>query len=173
MNRRALPSSILLVATLSFAGCLTAHPPARTGATPQMRPEAFFLDMTRGEGVLQVLGRPSQALRVTGFGEITSDGAFRLEQEISIGVQPSRTRIWLMRSTGPKSYTGSLSDADGATNTRVDGNTLRVNYRIGTFTTMHQRIVLQPNRQTALNYSTIRVLGVPVARLSETITRER
>jgi hypothetical protein len=37
---------------------------------------------------------------------------------------------------------------------------------------MEQWIYRQPDGRTALNRSTVRVLGVPVAHLSETITKD-
>ena len=76
-----------------------------------------------------------------------------------------------MTRTGPDTFTSSLSDAAGPVELATDGNTLHIRYRLGRFTTRHQRLGAPARRRTVLNLATVRVLGVPVARLTETITR--
>ena len=160
-----------LLAAVTLAGCLTAHPPLDGRATPRFEPEVFFDGATSGLGTLDVRGRGRQLVRVASRGRTRADGTFKLDQTIAVGDDAPYTRTWTMRRTGPDAFVSSLSDAAGPVELATDGATLRVRYRLGRFTTMHQRLVLQPDGQTALNVATVRVLGVPVARLTEIITR--
>ena len=166
--RRALPLPLLAL----LAGCLTAHPPAEpVPAAPPFDPFAFFAGPTRGLGTLYVRGRAPHVVRVEGFGVPLPDGTFRLVQTVARGDgEPSR-RTWLLRQTGPGRYAGTLSDAAGEISAEAEGSLLRVRYRMGAATTMTQAITLQPDGRTALNLSTVRVLGVPWARLNEQIRR--
>lgn len=173
LMRRPLRALLLFAITsATLAGCLATHPQTLVAAEPTIRPEVFFRDTTHGDGVLRIRASASKAVRVTSVGATLPDGSFRLEQEIALGDDPVRTRTWVMRSTGPTTYTGTLTDATGPVEVRLTGNTMSVYYKMGSFMSMHQRLELQPGRRTVMNYSTVRVLGIPVARLNETITRD-
>lgn len=154
------------------AGCLPAHP-ALTGSAgaPALRPDAFFLGATQGAGTLHVVGRSARAVRVTSQGAPLGDGRFRLVQQVTIGDAPARERTWVMVPDGPDAWTGTLGDAAGPVRVTADGPTLRIWYRTGAVTTFHQRLVLLADGRTVENRSSARVLGVPIARLLETITR--
>ena len=135
-----------------------------------LRPDTFFLGETRGHGVLHVLTRSPDSVRVVSQGALLPDGSTRLVQRITIG-DAVRERVWTIVPDGPTAWTGSLSDAVGPVSIHADGPLLRIRYRTGPLTTIHQRLVLQPDGRTAENRLSARVLGVPVARLTETITR--
>ena len=163
----------LLLAAAPLSGCLTAHP--RLGAparAPEFRPEVFFAGHTRGLGTLVVRGGTPQLVRVESYGQPESDGTFRLDQTITFGDDRVERRTWRMRRVGARGYVASLTDATGEATGEVDGNVFRLRYllrRPGVV--MHQRLHLQPDGRTALNLATVRVLGVPWARLTEQITR--
>ena len=162
------PALLLL---LALSGCLATHPPAEPVPTaPPFRPEAFFDGHTRGHGSLQILGRGSQRVEVESHGEAQPDGTFRLDQTITRGDETT-TRTWLLRPTSPTTYTGTLTEARGAVAAETDGNVLRIRYGMGAGLTMRQQLVLQPGGAVALNRSTVRLLGVPIARLAEQIRR--
>lgn len=163
-----------LVAVLLFAsGCLTAHP--RTGPAPpapEFRPEVFFEGRTRGIGTLDVRGGAPELIRVESYGRAAPDGAFRLDQTITRADGSTSTRTWTMRRTDATRYAATLTDAEGEVSAEVRGSELLIRYRMGwPSVVMHQRLVLQPGGQTALNLATVRVLGVPWARLNEQIHR--
>ena len=160
-----------LLATAALAGCLTAHPPLAADAAPTLQPDAFFNGATSGLGTLDVRGRGRQLVRVSSQGVTRPDGTFQLDQTIAIGDDAPYARTWTMTRTGPDTFASSLSDAAGPVELKADENMLHVRYRLGRFTTMHQRLVLQPDGRTVLNLATVRALGVPVARLTETIVR--
>ena len=167
------PLYILTVGLVAaaLAGCLTAHPPLAAEATPTLHPDVFFDGATSGLGTLDVRGRSRQLVRVSSRGFTRPDGTFQLDQTIAIGDDAPYTRTWTMTRTSPNTFASSLSDAAGPVELGTDGNTLCIRYRLGRFTTMHQRLMLQPDERTVLNLATVRVLGVPVARLTETIMR--
>lgn len=163
---RLLPLVVLL------AGCLSAHPEGGPAPpAPPFDPFAFFEGRTRGLGTLKVRGAAPEQVRVEGRGERLSDGTFRLEQAVTRGDGEPQTRTWRLRQVGPGQYAGTLTDASGRVTAEAEGSTLRIRYRMGTATTMSQSLALQPGGSVALNRSTVRVLGVPWARLTERIRR--
>ena len=171
--------SVLLAAALALSGCLTAHPrvpdPPRPLGPPALTfaPDEFFAGHTRGLGVLSVRFQSPELLCVNGYGEAQPDGTFRLDQTITHPDGETEERTWLMRQESPTVWTASLTDAAGEVTAEVEGSELFIRYRIGSpNVTMRQRLVLQPDGQTALNLSTVSALvGLPVARLQEVIER--
>ena len=160
----------LLLVALCGLGCLPAHPALSDARAPALRPDTFFLGETRGRGVLHVLARGADSVRVVSQGTALPDESTRLVQRIAIGDEV-RERVWTMVPDGPTSWTGSLSDATGPVSIQADGPLLRIRYRTGPLTTIHQRLLLLPDGRTVENRLSARVLGVPVARITETITR--
>ena len=165
--------SVLAAAALALSGCLTAHP--RTGPAPPaptFAPDVFFAGHTRGLGVLSVRFRSPELLCVNGYGEAQPDGTFRLDQTITYADGRAEERTWTMRQVSPTTWAAALTDAAGEVTATVEGSELLIRYRIGSpNVTMRQRLILQPDGRTALNLSTIRALGLPVARLDEQIQR--
>jgi hypothetical protein len=167
---RSLPLVVLLAALLT--GCLATHPPVEpVPAAPPFDPFAFFEGRTEGLGTLRIRGQGPEIVQVEGRGEVLADTTFRLVQTIRRGDGGPSTRTWVLRRTGPGRYVGTLSDAAGDVTAETEGSVLRIRYRMGTATTMSQDLTLQPGGRVALNLSTVRVLGVPWARLEEQIRR--
>ncbi|MEP7118065.1 MAG: DUF3833 family protein, partial [Acidobacteriota bacterium] len=82
-------------------------------------------------------------------------------------------RSFRMRRVDEHEYTGTLTGVSGAVWARVDGNSFHVRYTMRRpAVTMEQWIHLQPDGRTGLNRATVRVFGIPIAHLSETITRQ-
>ncbi|PAP78804.1 DUF3833 family protein [Rubrivirga marina] len=156
--------------TLTFAGCLPALPTVEPDPEPAFDPIAFFEGRTEGLGVLSIRARTPVVVRVESVGTPIDDG-LELRQTIRLGDDPATTRTWVLKRTGPKTFTGSLTDAEGPVEATAKGNTLRIRYRMGRVTTVAQDLTLQPGGGLALNLMTVRVLGVPVARLTEQIRR--
>ncbi len=163
----------LALLVLVASGCLATHPRVPPPeAVPVFRPEVFFLGETRGTGTLTFRNGFPQRVRVSSTGTPLADGTFRLEQTISIGGDPPQTRAWIMRPQSATRYTASLTDASGEAEIIVDGSLLTIRYLLATpEIRMEQRLYLEPDGQAALNLATVRVLGVPIARLSERIVR--
>ncbi len=165
--------SLFLVLWVAASGCLAMHP--QTGpppVAPPLRPEVFFDGHTQGLGTLRVRGRTPEEVRVESYGEAQPDSTFRLDQTITHPDGRTETRTWIMRRVDATHYTATLTDAEGEVGAEVQGNELFIRYRIGwPAITMRQHLILQPDGKTALNLSTVRVLGIPWARLNEQIRR--
>ena len=162
----------LLATALALSGCLSAHP--RTGPAPPapaFAPDVFFAGHTRGLGVLDVRLSSPALLCVNGYGEVRPDGTFRLDQTITYPDGRAEKRTWTMRHVSPTVWTADLTDASGEVTATVEGSDLFIRYSMGSGLSMRQHLRLQPDGQTALNLSTVRLLGVPVARLNEVIER--
>ena len=118
-------------------------------------------------------GAPLQRFTVRGRGEAQPDGAFRLDQTLAFEGKPTRTRAWLIRSTGPHSYTATLTDAAGPFPAAAYGDLFHLRYRLrGVPTgTVEQWLYLQSDGRTVVNELVAKVAGVTVRRVSERISR--
>lgn len=156
-------------------GCLTASPfHTQTADTPQFRPEAFFAGVTQGEGTLVQRWKTPRKLHVEGMGQLEPDGTFRLDQTVTFDDGATEKRTWHLRQQGDHTYTATLSDASGKVSAETNGNAFHLRYLLRQPAVyMEQRLYLQPDGRTVLNVATVTVLGIPWARLSETITRRQ
>lgn len=164
---------LLFLALLAVAlgGCLATHPRLGPPAdTPVFRPEVFFEGRTRGDGTLTIRARGSQSVRVESRGQWLGDGTFQLAQTIRFGDDEPFDRSWTFRRDGAE-YAVTLTEAEGPVNMEVSGSELRLRYETGRFSSVEQTLQLQPGGQVALNQLTAYVLGIPVARIEETIRR--
>lgn len=168
-------SRLLILAALAVAlgGCLAGHPRLGEPAeTPVFRPEVFFDGATRGEGTLAIRTRGTQTVRVESQGDALPDGSFRLVQTIRLGDDPPSDRTWTFRRTA-SGYAATLTEARGPVQVEVAGNDLHIYYKTGRFTSIEQTLRLQPGGDVALNQLTARMMGIPVARISERIEKAR
>ncbi len=175
MTRRRGALLRALLPLLPLAGCLSAMPIAGfDGAGPALRPEQFFAGTTHGWGVVSTRGgRPSRRFTVAGEGHVAADGSFHLAQTVTWGDGHSEQREWRMVADGPDRYRATLTDARGPVAAEVRGNVFHLRYRLGSpDVMMEQYLYLQADRRTLLNTGTVTALGLPVAHLSETITRQ-
>ncbi len=169
-TRLAIPA----FCALTLAGCI--GPMALRGfdgAGPAMRPEAFFAGHTHGWGVLQTRGgRPSQRFEVEGQGHSAADGSFHLAQTVTWGDGHSTRREWVMRAEGPAGYRATLTDAKGPVQGDVRGNVFHLRYRLASpDVVMEQYLYLQADGRHVLNTGTVTAFGLPIAHLTENITR--
>lgn len=141
-------------------------------AGPELSPEAFFAGRTEGEGTLTMRFRAPRPLRVEGIGQTEGDGTFRLDQQVTFADGAVERRTWRLRRTGRGEYRATLSDARGEVAAQASGNTFHLRYLLRRPAVyMEQWLYLQPDGRTVLNRATVTVLGIPWARLAETITR--
>ena len=162
--------AVLLAAT---AGCLADFPsqPARA-AEPTFDPTSFFSGRTRGEGTLDLRAGADRSLRVQGIGRPEADGSFRLDQTITFDDGSVETRTWRMRRIRAGHFSATLSDAKGEVSAESSGNLFHLRYLLRQPAVyMEQWLYLQPDGRSAENLAQVTVLGVPWARLTETITR--
>lgn len=158
--------------SLALSGCLEPSTQPLSSASPLMRPEVFFAGRTEGHGTLAVRGGSPRSVRVQSDGRQDPDGTFRLDQTITFGDGRVETRTWNMRAIDGRSYTGTLSDANGDMKAEVEGNLFHLRYRIRQPAVyMEQWLYLQSDGRTVLNIGEATVLGIPWARLEERIVR--
>lgn len=171
---RELPRRSILSVVFILSGCLGGFRVPETPAqAPQFRPDEFFAGVTHGEGTLATRGRRTRSFTVAGSGHTETDGTFVLDQTVTYDDGAVEQRSFRLRQIGEHEYTGSFTGASGAVSARTEGNRFHVRYNIRRpAVTMDQRLYLQSDGRTAFNRATVSVLGVPVARLSETIRRE-
>jgi len=163
------------IAAAGIMGCFglgqfSSHPV--TAENPMLRFEVFFAGHTRGRGTLELLTGRRLSLQVAGHGYIQADGSFRLDQVVTDEEGMVERRTWRLVKRGQRTYTGTLSNADGLVVAEVSGNRFHLRYLVRQPAVyMEQYLYLQPDGRTILNLATITVIGQPWARLTEEITR--
>ncbi|MDQ3170919.1 MAG: DUF3833 family protein [Acidobacteriota bacterium] len=174
LAHRARALLLVLPVALVLSGCLGGIGGAETPASaPAFRPEAFFAGATRGEGMLEKRVGADRSFHVSGAGHLEGDGTFVLVQTVTYADgKAGERRVFRLRRVNETEYAGTLTGASGPVWARVDGNAFHVRYKMKRAMAMEQWIHLQPDGRTALNRATVRLLGMPVARVSETITRQ-
>ena len=172
--QRRFAVCLAVASIVTLTGCLARFRVGETAAPlPEFRPEQFFAGATHGDGVLATRGRADRAFQVTGTGHGEPDGTFVLDQTLTYADRKVERRSFRMRRVAEHQYTATLTGASGRVSASIEGNSFHLRYTIGRpSVTMEQWIYLQPDGRTALNRGTVRVLGVPIAHLSETITRQ-
>ena len=134
-------------------------------------PAEFFVGRSSGEGQLSIRARGTEPVHVESRGAQLNDGSVRLVQTVRRGDVEPYQRTWVLRRESPTRWTGTLTEAEGPVEATISGNDLRIHYRTGAVTTVDQRLLLQPGADVALNRLTVKVLGLPMARLSERIEK--
>lgn len=162
----------VLLSPLLLAACIGM--PRHAGlarAQPVFVPAAFFAGRTEGHARLKVILSAPRPVAVVGDGHIERDGTLVLDQVVRQAGKPPKRREWHIRETAPGRYVGTLTDASGPVRGTVTGNCLHLRYPMKGGLEAEQWLYLQPGGKTALNRMAITKLGIPVARLEETITK--
>lgn len=164
----------LAAATLAIAVALV---PASSATLAQSTarsfdPGAFFTGRTTSEGTLSQIFSATRTTRVSTFGTRQRNGDMVLEQDVTIGDEPTRHRVWRLRETTPGRFTGTISDAADDLEGTLSGDTLTLTYTMDNHLGVHQVITVNPGGQSASNVMRIKRFGITVARLRETIRRE-
>ena len=168
MKRPALNAlaAAAALATLALPAALLAQPAART-----FDPVAFFEGQTTGEGQLRKIMSAAKATRVTGRGRIEG-GVLVLDQSVAIAGEPRRERQWRLHAVAPGRWAGTLSDARGPVTASAAGAVLTIAYVSDDGMGITQAVTLAPDGRSARNRMKVRKLGLTVATLDETITRD-
>ncbi|MEO8010281.1 MAG: DUF3833 family protein, partial [Dokdonella sp.] len=126
---------------------------------------------SEGNGSLKLLFGKPRPFHVESRGIAQDKGILRLEQTVTFNGDPPRNRVWHITTMGPHRYEGTLSDAAGAVTGTSAGPRLSLRYRVKGLIVMHQQLELLQDGRTIDNVGILTVLGFPVGRLHETITR--
>ena len=174
MKVNAMAGVALSMGVLVFlTGCLPRFTTQPIQAPePVFDPMVFFAGRTNGEGALDLRFGAKRTLRVDGMGRMEPDGSFRLDQTVAYADSSVEKRFWILRRVNATHYAATLSDAKGDVSAEVKGNLLHLRYLVRQPAVyVEQWLYLQPGGRTVDNQMQVTVLGVPWARLSETITR--
>lgn len=166
------PGRRLLRAGLTLAVLAASSLVQAQSTTARFDPAAFFTGRTSSEGTLSQIFASTRATRVSTFGTRLANGDMVLEQDVTIGDQPTRHRTWRLRESTPGRFTGTISDAADDLAGTLAGNTLTLTYTMDNNLGVHQVITVNPGGQSAQNVMRIRRFGITVARLRETIRRD-
>lgn len=160
---------LALAACAALAAPSSAQAPSAQAST--FDAVAFFTGATSGEGTLKKVFSSPQKVRVTGRGRVEGS-VLVLDQTVSIAGEPKKTRQWRLRADAPNRWSGTLSDAKGPVRASAAGAVLTIAYTSTDGMGVHQTVTLAPDGQSARNRMKIRKLGMTVATLDETITRD-
>ena len=137
----------------------------------EFTPQNGFGGVSEGRGTLTLfLGKP-RAFHVSSRGTPQSDGTFRLDQIVTFEGQAPQDRFWILTITSNNCYSATLSDAAGPVKGVTSGSHLSLESRVKGPLVMHQELELSPDGKTIDNVGVITLIGIPVGRLHETITR--
>lgn len=155
--------------TTIMLGSAVSAPAHSQSPTMPFVVEEVFAGHSEGHGTLRLgLGRP-RSFAVHSEGTATSDGRFRLDQDVQFEGGTSRRRTWVLWATGAGHYSATLTDAAGPVVGHTEDNRMILRYPLTRWgLTMHQTLVLQ-GAHTVINAGQISFLGVPVGALHEVI----
>lgn len=170
MKISALLILVLCLAVAGVSAQTKTGSPAKAAAS-EFTPSKGFGGRSDGDGKLKLFFGKRRHFRVESHGSEQADGTFRLDQTVSFDGQKTQSRFWLLKTNAQNHYTGTLSDAAGRVAGSTDGSVLRLKYRVKGPLIMHQTLKLMPDGKTIDNTGRIKLLGITVGRLHETITR--
>ena len=164
-----MPSPFQILAIGALLVTVPAAAPAQTARG--FDPVTFFTGRTTGEGRLKKLFSSAQTTHVVGRGRIEG-GVLVLDQSVAIAGEPRRDRQWRLRAISPGHWAGTLSDARGPVNASAAGAVLTIAYTSNDGMGIVQSVTLAADGRSARNLMKVRKLGMTVATLDETITRD-
>lgn len=159
-----------VAAMLLLAGCVDrTHLPADEGQ--DLDPVVFFAGRSQGIATLDKLVGDDVAVRVASTGRSDGRGGLILDQRIREGDKKTRQRRWIMRPAGLGRYSGSLTDAVGPVDIRVDGPRAFIAYTMKNRMRVDQQLALQADGRTIRNRLTVSRFGIRLATLDEIIRK--
>jgi hypothetical protein len=161
--------SISPLKPIIFAAALVAAGPA--GGERIMDPLGFFEGKTESISTIKVMLKKPFRSKSVGMGEIRSDGSLYLVQRVEDDGKPPHDRKWHIRQTGPKSFSGTMSEAKGpVTVEEIDGR-YRFRFKMKGSLSVEQWVTPINGGNSAKSRVIIRKLGVTVANSEGTIRR--
>ena len=121
---------LVLLSLVTLSGCTTMKPTDFKNATPQLVIEEYFAGETQAWGLFEDrFGTIRRQFSVDIVG--TWDGEFLTLDEKFVFEDGERDRrIWKIRKTGDKTYTGTADDVIGEATGRASGNALNWRYQM-------------------------------------------
>lgn len=136
--------------------------PGAAFAAPRLDMTDFFTGRTHAENVLKIVLKRPEKLVVDSVGRKEGE-TFVLIDRVREGDRPVRTRRWVMKPAGPNRYTGTLSDATGPVDVRVNGNRATIQYVMKGGLKVRQEMELQADGRTLTNRVQVKKFGLKFA----------
>ena len=162
--------SVLMLATLIAVAIV--NPLFAADMPLEFTPQNGFIGESEGNGTLRLLLGKPRAFHVSSHGKKQTDGTFRLDQTITFQGRAPQERFWIITTTNNNNYSAILSDAAGQVKGITSGSHLSLKYRVKGPLMMHQELELSADGKTIDNIGVIKLLGIPIGRLAEVITRK-
>jgi hypothetical protein len=138
---------------------------------PKLDMLAFFSGRTHAENVMKVVLKKPVPLIVDSVGGKGDRGDFVLIDNVREGDKPVRQRKWIMRQAGPGHFIGSLTDAVGPVDVKLDGDTATIRYSMKGGLKIEQELTLQPGGKALSNRVVAKKLGMKFARVEGTVRK--
>ena len=136
--------------------------PAAAHAGPAYSPMKFFEGRTEGLGTVRImLGKPYRT-RSIGHGRFEPDGTMVFVQRVVDEGKPPHERRWKIRQTGPRHFTGTMTEAIGPVKIEEIAGRFRFRFRMKGNLSVEQWLIPLAGGTTARNTLTIRKFGVKV-----------
>ncbi len=155
---------LLPIAAFSLIG-------ASAPAPEPVKPMQFFEGRTEGSGIVKVFFKKSFRTRSVGTGRIQPDGSLLLVQRVQDEGKPTHERRWKIRQTGPRSFSGTMSEALGSVTIDQIGSRYRFRFRMKGNLSVEQWLAPLPGGKSANNNMIVRKLGVRVGSGEGTIRK--
>ena len=136
--------------------------PSAAIAAPKLDMTDFFSGRTHAENVLKIVMKRPEKLIVDSVGK-KEGNSFVLIDRVREGDKPVRTRKWVMKPAGPNRYTGTLSDATGPVDVRVNGFLETIIYVMKGRLKVRQEMELQADGRTLSNHVQVKKFGLKFA----------
>jgi hypothetical protein len=154
---------------LAAAAALVASPAA--AAADANHPLRFFEGLTEGSGAMRIVLKKSYRTLTIGRGRIERDGSLTLVQRVSDEGRPPRERRWRIRQTGPRHFTGSMSEAVGPITIDEVGGRFRFRFKMKGNLSVEQWLAPLAGGNSARNSLTVRKFGMTVGTADGTIVK--
>ena len=131
----------------------------------------FFEGRTEGSGTVKILLDKPYRTSSVGAGRFEPDGSMLFVQRVVDEGRAPRERRWKIRQTGPRRYSGTMSEALGPVTIDEVGGRYRFRFRMKGNLSVEQWLVPLAGGTVARNSMTVRKFGVKVG-TSEGIIRK-
>jgi hypothetical protein len=169
----------ILCGVVLMAGVGCAMSPAdfsRSG--PIFDVQKFYTGHTRSTGVVETRGgKPLKPVFTETWGRM-HNGVLTLVQDIRMGEEKPRRRVWQIRRVDTHRYAATTESVVGMARGESHGNAFRFSYTLAlqpgnplAHVRMTHWMYLQPDGRTMLNRVTVRKAGFVVAQISEVFVR--
>ena len=161
--RQYLIASALLIAV--------ALPISPATADRVAGPLRFFEGRTEMVSLVKIVMKKPYRSRTVGEGSIAPDGTLSLVQQVKEDGKPPRSRQWRIRQVGPRTFSGTMSEAVGPVQVQELDGKFRFKFRMKGNLAVEQWVTPLPGGKSAESKITVRKLGMRVASSEGTIRK--